>query len=160
MAPSIKYVSTFLAIFDPLPPMSATVGISPPPPKKYVSIFQILTPPLPSICTPFYCSILAILWDYISHYICTTDCLNWGFTVLFKYKYFWLNGTFEFQFSLIFYNKKCWRQHFRYPPPPMSANVSIPDTPPPSKILTYFMDGPYEWWIFMSAQPLPNGSFE
>ena len=28
------------------------------------------------------------------------------------------------------------------PPSPMSASVSIYDTPPPSKMLTYFMDGP------------------
>jgi len=27
--------------------------------------------------------------------------------------------------------------------PPLSANVSISDTPPPSKTMTYFMDSPY-----------------
>ena len=38
----------------------------------------------------------------------------------------------------------CWRQHFEYAPSPMSASVSISDTPTPSKMLTYFVDGPYQ----------------
>ena len=38
------------------------------------------------------------------------------------------------------------------PLPPMSATVSISDTPPPSKMLTYFMDGPLHVYIDADRQ--------
>ena len=38
-----------------------------------------------------------------------------------------------------------WRHFFQYPPPPTSLSVTIFHTPPPSGIVTSYVDGPFSY---------------
>ena len=133
--PSIKYVSTFLAIFDPsLPHVSNCQPFETP--LKVHKHFQNLHPPFQTKKRNIHASKKLIAVYMVKH------------SLIFVYKLLYQNihdFVKRYLLLLLLLAKYADVSTLDIPLPLMSATVSIFRTPPPSKMLTYFMDGPSDY---------------